>query len=66
MLGPLLLILYTSEMFDLVENRLYAYADDFTLLAVVRKQVDKPTSLLFLPPLTLTWLGFRRGAITGV
>ena len=32
-LGPLLFILYTSEMFELVENRLYAYADDSTLLA---------------------------------
>ena len=29
-LGPLLFILYTSEMFDLVENRLFTYADDYT------------------------------------
>ena len=41
-LGPLLFILYTSEMFGLVENRLYAYADDSTLLAVVRKPADRP------------------------
>ena len=34
-LGPLLFILYTSEMVELVENRLFAYADDSTLLAVV-------------------------------
>ena len=27
-LGPLLLILYISEMFELVENRLFANADD--------------------------------------
>ena len=27
-LGPLLFILYTSGMFELVENRLYACADD--------------------------------------
>ena len=40
--GPLMFILYTSEMFELVENRLYAYADDFTLLAVVRKTTDGP------------------------
>ena len=33
-LGSLLFILYTSEMFELVENRLYAYADDSTLLLV--------------------------------
>ena len=46
-LGTLLLILYTSEMFDLVENRLFTYADDSTLLAVVRKLSDKPT---ILPP----------------
>ena len=42
MLGPLLFILHTSEMFELVENRLYAYADDSTLLAVVRKPADGP------------------------
>ena len=41
-LSPFLFILYTSEMFELVENRLYAYADDSTLLAVVRKPADKP------------------------
>ena len=38
-LGPLLFILYTSEMF---ENRLFAYADDSTLLVVVRKPADRP------------------------
>ena len=42
MLGPLLFILYTSEMFELVKNRLYACADDSTLLAVVRKPADTP------------------------
>ena len=41
-LGKLLFILYTSEMFELVENRLFANADDSTLLAVVRKKADKP------------------------
>ena len=41
-LRPLLLILYISEMFDLVENRLYAYADDPTLLAVVCKPANRP------------------------
>ena len=29
-------------MIELVEHRLYAYGDDFTLLAVVRKPVDRP------------------------
>ena len=41
MLGPLLFILYTSKMFELVENRPFAYVDDFTLLAVVRKPADR-------------------------
>ena len=41
-LGPLLFILYASEMFELVDNRLFDYADDFTLLAVVRKPADRP------------------------
>ena len=41
-LGPLLFILYTREMFKLMENRLYAYADDSTLLAVVGKPADRP------------------------
>ena len=42
MLGPVLFILYTSEMLELVENRLFAHADDSTLLAVVRKPADRP------------------------
>ena len=50
-LGPLLFILYTSEMFGLVKNRPYAYADDSTLLAVFQRQ---QTDLLLLPPLTGT------------
>ena len=41
-LGPLLFILYTSEMFEVAENRLYSYDDDSTLLAVVRKPADRP------------------------
>ena len=41
-LGPLLFILHASEVFDLVDNRLYTYADDSTLLAVVRKPADRP------------------------
>ena len=42
MLGPLRFILYTSEMFELVENRLYVNSNDNTLLAVVRKPADRP------------------------
>ena len=47
-LGPLLFILYTSEMFELVENILYAYADDSTLVAVFRKPADRPAVAAFL------------------
>ena len=32
-----------NEMFELVENRLYASADDSTLLIIVRKPADRPT-----------------------
>ena len=51
-LGPLLFILYTSEMFELFENRLFAYADDSTLLAVLPKPVDRPA---VAPSINRTW-----------
>ena len=34
-LGPQLFRLYTAELFSIVENELYGYADDSTLVAVV-------------------------------
>ena len=34
-LGPLLLFLYTSELFSILENKMIRYADDSTLTAVV-------------------------------
>ena len=34
-LGLLLFLLYTAELFSVVENKLYGYADDSTLVAVV-------------------------------
>ena len=34
-MGPLLFLLYTSELFSILENKLICYADDFTLMAVV-------------------------------
>ena len=40
--GSILFVVYSSKMFELVENRLYAYADDSTFLAVVRKRADRP------------------------
>ena len=34
-LGQLLFLLYTSELFPILENKLIGYADDFTLMAGV-------------------------------
>ena len=34
-LGPQLFLLYTAELFSIVENKLYGYADYSTLVAVV-------------------------------
>ena len=34
-LGPLLFLLYTSELFSILENKLIGYADDSTVMAVV-------------------------------
>ena len=34
-LGPLLFLLYTSELFSILENKLIGYSDDSTLMAVV-------------------------------
>ena len=33
--GPLLFVLYTVELFSILENKLIGYADDSTLMAVV-------------------------------
>ena len=34
-LGRQLILLHTAELFSIVENKLYGYADDSTLVAVV-------------------------------
>ena len=34
-LGPLLFLLYTSELFSILVNKLIGYADDSTLIAVL-------------------------------
>ena len=34
-LGPLLFLLYTSELFSILENKLISHADDHTMIAVV-------------------------------
>ena len=33
--GPCLFLLYTSELFSILENKLIGYADDSTLMVVV-------------------------------
>ena len=38
----ILFMLYTGEMFELVKNRLYAYADESTIFTVVRRPADRP------------------------
>ena len=35
---PLLFLLYNSELFSILENKLIGYADDYTLMAVVPSQ----------------------------
>ena len=34
-LGPLVFLLYTSELFSILENKLIDYADDYTLMSIV-------------------------------
>ena len=34
-LGPLLFLVYTSELFSILENKLIGYVDDSTLIVVV-------------------------------
>ena len=34
-LGPQLFLLYTAELFSILENKLYGYTDDSTLVAVI-------------------------------
>ena len=40
-LGPLLFLLYTSELSSIVENTLITYADDSTLLATIPSPTDR-------------------------
>ena len=39
--GPQLFLLYTAELFSVVENRLYGYADDSTLVALLPSPGEK-------------------------
>ena len=36
-LGPILFVIYTADLFEVVENRLVNYADDSTLYAIVKR-----------------------------
>ena len=60
-LGPHFFFLYTSEMFELVENRLYAMqmTPHYWQLST-----SQQTDLLLLPLLTGIFLGFSSGPIT--
>ena len=40
-LGPLLFLLYTSELFSILENKLIVYADDSTLMALCHPQASE-------------------------
>ena len=41
-LGPLLFILYTSELFHIVANHIGGYVDDTTIYAVIARQLSRP------------------------
>ena len=47
-LGPLLFLLYTSELFSNLENKLIGYANDSTLMAAVPSPGVKVTVAEFL------------------
>ena len=40
-LGPQLFLLYTADLFAIVENKLYGYADDSTFVAVVPSSAER-------------------------
>ena len=40
-LGPLLFLLYTSELFSILENMLIGYADDSTVMAALIRDLDR-------------------------
>ena len=47
-LGPLLLLLYTSKLFSILKKKLYSYGADSTLVAVVPYPLDKVVVAEFL------------------
>ena len=40
-LGPQLFLMYTTKLFSIVENKLYGYADDSTLVAVAPSPAER-------------------------
>ena len=40
-MGPQLFLLYTAELFSIVKHKLYGYADDSTLVAVVPSRGER-------------------------
>ena len=46
--GPLLIFLFTSELFSILENKPCGYADDSTLVAVMPSQLDRVAAAEFL------------------
>ena len=59
-LGPLLFLLYTSELFSILENKLIGYADDSTLMAVVPSPVAVAESLIRDHGRASKWCGLWR------
>ena len=47
-LGPLLFVIYTADLFDVVENRLVNYADDSTLFSICKRPADRSAVALSL------------------
>ena len=55
-LGPLLFLLYTSELFSILENKLIGYADNATLLAAVPSPYVRVAVAESLKTVTSEWL----------
>ena len=52
-LGPLLFLLHTSELFSILENQVIGYADGFTFKAVVSSPGVRVTVAQFLAGLVI-------------
>ena len=66
-MGPLLFLLYTSELFSILENKLIGYADDSTLMAVVPRVngLKEAYSPKLLEPTSSRWGGRECGEGVG-